>query len=98
MWATGGLRRQVPADAAASQPRITRTPTLPLLPGDGAQPSPEPLVKCAQHRRSLAEAEVDAPTDKVDGQLLGDLPETASARAPRQLPDPCFDADDGLLR
>ena len=47
--AAGGLRRQVPADAAASQPRKAGTSTLPLLPGDGTQPSPDPLVEIAQH-------------------------------------------------
>src|ERR1700745_3610289 len=36
MWAAGGLRRQVPTDAAASQPCKARAPALPLLPGDGA--------------------------------------------------------------
>ena len=41
-------------------------PALPLLPGDGAQPSPDPLVEVAQHRRGLAEAEVAAPADEVD--------------------------------
>ena len=50
MWATSGLRRQVPTDAAASQPREAGTPALPLLPGDGAQPSPGPFVKRTQHR------------------------------------------------
>ena len=66
MWAAGGLCRQVPADAAASQLGEAGASALPLLPGDGAQPSPDPLVKCAQHRRSFAEAEVAAPSDEVD--------------------------------
>ena len=46
-----------------------------------------PLVKCAQHRGGLAEAEVAAPSNKIDGQLLDDLPEARPARAPRQFPD-----------
>jgi hypothetical protein len=54
MWAAGGSRRQVPADAAASQ--LAGGPAFPLLPGNGAQPSPGPLVKIAQHRWCLAEA------------------------------------------
>ena len=87
MWAAGGLSRQVPADAAASQFGKASATTLPLLPGDGAQPPPDPLVKCAQHRRGLAEAEVSTPADKVSGQLLDDLLEASSARASRQLPD-----------
>jgi hypothetical protein len=62
MWAAGGLSRQVPADAAASQLCEASAPTLPLFPGNGAQPPPEPLVKIAQHRGRLAEAEVAAPS------------------------------------
>src|ERR1700676_5643246 len=65
---------------------------LPLLPGDGAQPPPEPLVKLTQHRRGLTEAEVAAPPDEVDGQLLDDLREVAAAHAPRQLPNSCLEA------
>jgi hypothetical protein len=86
MRAAGGLRRQIPADAAASQLGKASRSTLPLLPGDGAQPPPEPPIKFTQHRRRLAEAEVAAPPDAVDGQLLDDLHEAFSARAPRQLP------------
>src|SRR2546423_13409406 len=98
MWAAGGLRRQVPADAAASQLGIASASTLPLLPGDGAQPPPGPFVKCAQHGRSLAEAEVAAPSDQVGGQLLDDLREASSARAPRQLPELGFEASYRLRR
>jgi hypothetical protein len=98
MWAAGGLSRQVPADAAASQLGEASASTLPLLPGDGAQPSPDPLVKCAQHRRSLAEAEVTAPADKVSRQLLAGLSEASSTRAPRELPDSCLEAGDRLRR
>src|ERR1700692_89241 len=71
---------------------------LPLLPGDGAQPPPEPLVKLTQHRRGLTEAEVTAPPDEVDGQLLDDLREVAAAHAPCQLPNSCLEAGDGLRR
>jgi hypothetical protein len=44
MRASGGLCRQVPADAAASQLGEASASMLPLFPGDGAQPPPEPLV------------------------------------------------------
>src|ERR1051325_11038672 len=44
MRATGGLCRQIPADAAAPQFDKTSLSTLPLFPGDGAQPPPEPFV------------------------------------------------------
>ncbi len=98
MWAAGGLCRQIPADAAASQLGKASPSTLPLLPGDGAQPPPDPLVKSAQYRRGLAEAEVAAPTDKVSGQLLDDLREALPGRAPRQFPDSRFEASDGLRR
>src|ERR1700726_1429153 len=98
MWAAGGSPRQIPADAAASQLRITSGSSLPLLPDDGTQPPPEPAVKFTQYRRGLAEAEVAAPPDQVDRQLLDDLREALPARAPRQLPDFCFEAGDRLRR
>src|SRR5882762_7618019 len=98
MRAAGGSCRQVPADAAASQLGKASRSALPLLPGDGAQPPPDPLVKRAQHRRGLTEAEVAAPTAKVSGQLLDDLHEASSACAPRQLPDPRLEAGDRLRR
>src|SRR5260221_7649927 len=98
MWAASGLCRQVPADAAASQLCKPCTPALPLFPGDGAQPPPEPFVKRSQHRRRLAEAEVAAPPGEVDGQLLDDLREAASARAPRQFPNSRLEAGDRLRR
>src|ERR1700730_8281711 len=98
MWAACGVLRQVPPDAAASQLGKASGSTLPLLPGDGAQPPPEPLIKFTQHRRGLADAEVAAPPDEVDGQLLDDLREAPSARAPRQLPNSRLEAGDHLRR
>src|SRR5713226_8409018 len=98
MWAAGGSCRQLPADAAASQLLVACASAFPLLPGDGTQPSPDPLVELAQHRRGFAEAEVAAPSYQITRQLLGDLREALSARAPRALPDPCFEAIDGLRR
>ena len=73
MWAAGGLRRQVPADAAASQLGKACMPALPLLPGDGAQPSSDPLVEPAQHRRGLADSEVTAPSDQIARHFPDDL-------------------------
>src|SRR5712691_4962389 len=84
MWAAGGSCRQLPADAAASQLLVACASAFPLLPGDGTQPSPDPLVELAQHRRGFAEAEVAAPSDQITRQLLGDLREALSARAPRR--------------
>lgn len=98
MRAAGGLRRQVPADAAASQFGEASTTTLPLLPGDGAQPPPDPFVKCAQHRGRLAEAKIAAPANQVDGQLLDDLREASSARASRQFSDLRLEAGQRLRR
>jgi hypothetical protein len=63
-----------------------------------AQPPPEPPIKFTQHRRRLAEAEVAAPPDEVDGQLLDDLHEAFSARAPRQLPNLRLEAGYRLRR
>ena len=83
MWAAGGLCRQVPADAAAPQLGKTSTSTLPLFPGDGAQPPPEPFIKPTQHRRCLAEPEVAAPSNQIDRQLFDDLLKAAPACAPR---------------
>src|SRR6266851_1986131 len=96
MRASGSLRRQVPADAAASQLGKAGRPAFPLLPGDGAQPSPGPLVKLTQHRRGLAEAEVAAPSAEVDGQLLDDLREAFASGTARQLPH-SGGASDGVL-
>src|ERR1700720_2699297 len=49
MWAAGGLCRQIPADATASQLSKAGTSPPPLLPGDGAQPPPGPLVEFTQY-------------------------------------------------
>lgn len=80
MWAAGGLRRKVPADAAASQLGEASGSTLSLFPGHGAQPSPGPFVKCTQHRWCLAEAEVAAPSNQTDRQSFGDLREALSSK------------------
>src|SRR6266516_5446410 len=87
MRAAGALRRQIPADAAASQLGKAGRPAFPLLPGDGAQPSPGPLVKFAQHRRGLADAEVAAPSDEIGGRFFDDLREAFASSTARQLPD-----------
>ncbi len=86
MRAAGGLCRQVPADAAASQFSKPRPTTLPLVAGDGTQPPPGPLVKSAQHRWSLAEAEVGAPSFEIARQFFDDLREAAAAGSARQFP------------
>src|ERR1019366_3376240 len=98
MWAASGLRCQVPADATASQLCVTGASALPLRPGDGTQPPPDPLVKCAQHRGGFAEAEVAAPSDEIARQFLGGLREALPARAPRQFPDLGLETGDGLRR
>ena len=81
MWAAGGLRRQIPADAAASQLCKTGSPALPLLQRDGTQPPPEPTVNFTEYRRDLAEAKVAAPSNQIDGQLPDNLREAFTARA-----------------
>jgi hypothetical protein len=83
MWAAGGLSRQVPADAAASQFCKASATALPLFPGDGAQPPPDPLIKPAQHRRCLTEAEVTAPTDQIARVFFGNLLEASNRFATR---------------
>src|SRR5437764_6244146 len=98
MWAAGSLCRQIPADAAASQLGVTGASALPLLPDDRSQASPDPLVELAQHRGSLTEAEVAAPSDEVARQLLDDLLRARPARAPRQFPRPALKAYERLRR
>src|ERR1700722_8327929 len=89
---------QIPADAAASQLGVTGASALPLLPDDRSQAPPDPLVKCTQHRGSLAEAKVTAPSDEIAREFLGDLRRALPARAPRQFPDLRLEASDGLRR
>jgi hypothetical protein len=60
MVAASSGRRRLAADTTASQLDKSGGPTIPLLPDDGAQPSSEPLVKVAQHRRGLARTEAAA--------------------------------------
>src|SRR5262244_3822391 len=99
-----GCRRRSPPDpgrrrsVAASQLSIASTPSLPLLPDDGAQPPPGPFIKLAQYRRCLAEAEVAAPSAQIDGQLFDDVREACPARAPGQLSDSRLEAVDRLRR
>jgi hypothetical protein len=96
-----GFRRsvpQVPAAAATSQLGEAIASMLPLFPCDGAQPPPEPLVKLAQHRRGLAEAEVAAQPDEVDGQLLDDLREAVSATSAASAPPLSLKASKHLRR
>jgi hypothetical protein len=60
------------------------------------KPPPEPPIKFTQHRRRLTEAEVAAPPDEVDRQLLDDPCEALSARAPRQFPNARLEAGERL--
>src|SRR3954451_15471489 len=76
---SGGLCRQVLAHPAPTQLRKAGAPALPLLPGDRPQASPDPLVKTAQHRRGLAEAEVASPPSEIARQLLNALLEALAA-------------------
>ena len=70
MGAASGLGRQGLADPAAAQRREASAPTLPVRPGDGAKPTPGPLVEAEQDIGDLAESEVAPPPDEVTGQLL----------------------------
>ena len=79
MRATGSWGCQSHIDAAFDQLCKPRPTTLPLFPGDGAQPPPGPLFQGAQHRWGFAEAEVTSPPDEVDGQLLDNLREAPAA-------------------
>jgi hypothetical protein len=79
--ASGGWRRKAPSDAPAGQFREPRPAVLPLLPGDGGQQPPGRPVKFAQHRGSLAEAEIGAPSGEVARQYL-DGPREAFAAGP----------------
>ena len=60
-WAVGaasGLGRQPLADAATTQRREASARTLPVRPGDGAEPPPGPLVEAEQDIGNLAESEI----------------------------------------
>ena len=74
----------IPRPTPQGRNSVASRSTFPLF---QAQPSPEPFVKCAQHRRGLTEAEVAAPSNQIDRQLLDDVLKAASACAPRQLAD-----------
>jgi len=77
--APGGLRGKIPPDAPAGQFGEPGPAVRPLLPGDGAQPPPDPLVNFARARRSLAEAEVSARSGEIARQFLDDLREVFAA-------------------
>src|SRR3954451_10970479 len=76
---SGGLCRQVLANPTPTQLRKAGAPAPPLLPGNRPQASPDPLVKAAQHRRGLAEAEVASPPSEIARQLLNALLEALAA-------------------
>src|SRR5207249_2407175 len=82
--ASGGLCRQVPADAETTQLRIAGASALPLLPDDRPKAASDPLVKPAQHRRGFADAEVSPPPDQVAGEVFDDLREARSPCPARQ--------------
>jgi hypothetical protein len=90
--------RQGRVDTATAQRREARAPTLPLPPGDGAQPAPDPLVEAAQHRWGLAEAEVVAPSEEVARQLFDDPHEVRALGAARQIADLRLEPGQGLRR
>src|ERR1039458_2118493 len=96
MWAAGAPRRQVPADAAASQFGKAGRPAFPLLPDDGPMPSSDPLVEVAQLRRGFAESEVAAPSDEIDRQLSDDLREALASITACQFPHPASEPDKRL--
>ena len=98
MWAAGGCRRQIPADAAASQFGKARAPALPLLPDECPQASSHPLVEFAQHRRSLAEAEVAAPSKEIARQLSNDLREAHASCTTRHFQHSRFEPHHRLGR
>ena len=78
--ASGGSGRQIVVHAATAQRLIPRAPALPLLPGDGTQPSADPLVQMAQLRRQLTEAKISPPSDQIGGEAR--LVIMASSEAP----------------
>src|SRR5690242_6830042 len=94
MRRAGGLSRQVSSNPAPAQFRKPGAPTLPVLPGNRPQATPDPLIQAAQHRRRLAEAEVAAPADQRGRELLDNLRQCAPACPPRQLPHPHLEAVD----
>src|SRR5215217_7419286 len=82
MWATGNLRRQIPAHVAKRVP--LRFPSRQAI---ARSSPPGPLVEIAQHRRGLADAEIGTPSNEIARQLLRDVPEGRALDATRKLPD-----------
>src|SRR6266478_7026225 len=65
MTATGGASRQVVVHTATAQLLVPLAATLPRLPGDGAQPSPDPLVQTPQLRRQFTEPKISPPPYQI---------------------------------
>jgi len=86
--APSGASRQVVVHAATAQLSVPLASTLPLLPGDGAQPSPDPLVQTPQLRRLFTEPKISPPADQIACEVFGDGVQRVSAIAPGQITDP----------
>ena len=69
-----------------------RARPVPLLPNDGAEAPPNPLVKTSENRGRLAEAEVRPPSEQIRGQLPHHLAKAhapyPSCQHPDSLPEP----------
>src|SRR3954471_1657046 len=94
MRGAGGLSRQSAPDPEPAQFRKPGAPAPPVLPGNGPQATPDPLIQGPQHRRRLGAAEVAAPADQIGRELLDTLRKRAPARPPCQLPHPRLEAVD----
>src|SRR6266481_8693508 len=91
MTATGGASRQVVVHAATAQLLVPLASTLPLLPGDGAQPPPDPLVQTPQLRRQFTEPKISPPADQIACEVFGNGVQRVSAVAPGQIADPLLE-------
>src|SRR5436190_3714524 len=89
--ATGTSGCHVVVNAATAQLLVPLASTLPLLPGDGAQPSPDPLVQIAQLRRQFAEPKLSSPADQIACEVFGVGVQRGPAVAPGQVTDPLLE-------
>lgn len=85
--AAGGLGGDFFCHPQAPQLGEAASPGLPLFPRVAAQAPLNPTVEAAQHRRSLAEAEVASPAQQITAQFANHALEGSPAIALGQLSD-----------
>ena len=98
VWTTCCLSSEILNHAPGTQLCKPHSATLPLLPGDASQPSPNPRIKLLEHIDGLTVAEVALPPNKILGKLRYHLLQPYGACPTGQFPDAFLQALDGLRR